>query len=327
MAQRRAQRGKKRRTEQAPDGDAIILNITHWTILRRYWGSILGTLALIALSTGLWLLQPWLLGRAIDGLVADDWRDTAYLGLLQVSVLIIGAARRYYDTRVYTRIYRDIGEETVTASQEAGMPITMVTARANMLREVVRFFEFRVPSTVRAAINLVGSLGLLAILSVPVFFACLIGMGSIVVLSLVFSGRLFRLNSNLNDQMEREVDVFEASAPSETRDHLAALAGWQIKRSDIEALMFALTSIIMLGVLLFSLYTVVSVENAQIGTVFSVFSYVTRFQFAVNNFPAAYQESIRTLEITRRINQIALEPVSGPQTKAALRALPGFLRW
>ena len=157
---------------------SVNLNITHGRIFRRYWGSILVTLGLILASASLWLMQPYLLGLAIDGLTQGAWRGVAYLAGLQVLVLFIGGARRFFDTRVYTRIYRDIGEETVAASQAAGLPLTRMTARANMLREVVRFFEFRVPATLRSFINLVGSLGLLYFLSAPVFLRAWAGRRS-----------------------------------------------------------------------------------------------------------------------------------------------------
>lgn len=282
------------------------LNVTHWRIFLRFWGSIFGTMTLVVVSTLLWLLQPYLLGRAIDGLVADKWIEVAYLGALQVGVLMIGMLRRYYDTRVYTRIYRVIGEEVITASQVYGLELTRLTARANMLREVVRFFEFRVPATIRSAINLVGSLALLALISTPIFYICVAGMGVVVLISLLFSGPIFRLNKSLNDQLEHEVDVFEARSPTRTEEHLAAIAGWQVKRSDVEVGMFGILNLTFTMVLLFSLYFVVSVQNEAIGTVFAVFSYVVRFQTAVNQFPAVYQESLRTLEITRRINQLGV---------------------
>ncbi len=283
---------------------SVNLNITHGRIFRRYWGSILVTLGLILASASLWLMQPYLLGLAIDGLTQGAWRGVAYLAGLQVLVLFIGGARRFFDTRVYTRIYRDIGEETVAASQAAGLPLTRMTARANMLREVVRFFEFRVPATLRSFINLVGSLGLLYFLSAPVFFACLGGAAFIVVTSAIFSGSILRVNAKINDQLEEEVDVFAARSAEGVRQHFASIAGFQVRRSDLQVMMFGLNNIGLMGVLLFSLYQVVSVEQAAIGIVFSVFSYVTRFQNAVESFPATYVELLRTVEITRRINAV-----------------------
>ncbi|MBI1391864.1 MAG: hypothetical protein GC152_03890 [Alphaproteobacteria bacterium] len=290
--------------------------ITHGRIFRRYWLSIIGTLSLIVLSSTLWVFQPYLLGVAIDGLVVDDWRGVAYLAALQVGVLIIGAARRFYDTRVYSRIYREIGAEAVSASQAAGLEITRTAARANMLREVVNFFEYRAPGVARALIDLVGSLSLLALLSWNVFLASLGAMASIVVSSVLFGGVLFRLNRSYNDQLEREIDAYQANSRVQTDAHLDALARLQVQRSDTQVAIFGATSLILMVVVLFALYDTVAVKEAAIGTVFAVVSYVRRFQIATLEFPAAYQQLIRTLEITRRINDAWRAPADSPKKEA-----------
>ena len=284
--------------------------ITHGGIFRRYWRSITGTLALIIGSAGLWVVQPYLLGVAIDDLTNQQWRGMAWLGGLQVAALLVGGAGRFYDTRVYSRIYREIGAEAISASQAAGLDVTRVAARANMLREVVSFFEFRVSGLIRAVIDLVGSLTLLAILSTSVFYASFAAMAAIGAASLLFGGVLFRINRAYNDQLEQEIDVFRARARARTDEHLAALASWQVKRSDVQVAIFGLTSLVLTAVVFFALYDTVAVQGAAIGLVFSIVSYVRRFQIATFQFPAAYQQLIRTLEITRRINEAWRAPAS-----------------
>ena len=280
------------------------LAVTHGNIFRRYWGSILTTLGLILVSSLLWLLQPFLLGVAIDGLIADDWSGVIWLAQLQFGVLAIGMTRRFYDTRVYARIYRDIAEQAVTASQEASLELTRITARAGMLREVVSFFEFSLPSSLRAVINLVGSVALLWFLSKTVLIACAIAIVLMALIGIGFSGRIRSLSRNISDQQEREVDVIAQQSRTETREHFRLLARWQIAFSDTDVIMFGLSNVVLTGVLLFALYQTVSVANAEVGTIFAVFSYVTRFQFAAYNLPYTYQQLLRTLEITERVNRL-----------------------
>lgn len=307
-------------------GDEQGLAVTHGNIFRRYWAPILITLGLIFVSSLLWLFQPFLLGVAIDGLIADDWSGVVWLALLQLGVLMIGMARRFYDTRVYARIYRDIAEEAVTASQEASLELTRITARAGMLREVVSFFEFSLPFSLRALINLVGSVALLWFLSKTVLIACAIAIGLIVLIGWGFSGRIQSLSKRISDQQEREVDVISQDSRDETRDHFRKLARWQIAFSDTDVIMFGLSNVVLTGVLLFALYQTVSVDNAEVGTIFAVFSYVTRFQFAAYNLPYTYQQLLRTLEITKRVNRLddtaegGVEKEKTPPTKAKRRA-------
>lgn len=280
------------------------LAVTHGNIFRRYWVSILITLGLIFVSSLLQLFQPFLLGVAIDRLIADNWSGVAWLALLQVGVLAIGMARLFFDTRVYARIYRNIAEEAVTASQEAALELTRITARAGMLREVVGFFEYTLPSSLRAVINLIGSIALLWFLSKTVLVACAIAIVVMVIIAVGFSGRIRSLSRRTSDQQEREVDVIAQRSRRDTRAHFRQLARWQIATSDTEVIMFGLSNVVLTGVLLFALYQTISVENAEVGTIFAVFSYVTRFQFASYSLPYTYQRLIRTLEITERVNRL-----------------------
>ncbi|MEM6746815.1 MAG: ABC transporter six-transmembrane domain-containing protein [Pseudomonadota bacterium] len=280
------------------------LAITHGNIFRRYWASILITLGLILVSSLLWLLQPFLLGIAIDGLISDDWSGVVWLAALQISVLTIGMARRFFDTRVYARIYRDIAEEAVTASQEADLELTRISARAGMLREVVSFFEYSIPFSLRSVINLFGSLVLLWFLSRTVLIACAIAIVLIGLIGFAFSGLIRSLSKRISDQQEREVDIISQGSRRDTRKHFRALARWQIAFSDTDVVMFGLSNVVLTGVLLFALYQTVSVENAEVGTIFAVFSYVTRFQFAAYVLPDTYRQLLRTLEITERVNRL-----------------------
>ncbi|MEO1658566.1 MAG: ABC transporter six-transmembrane domain-containing protein [Pseudomonadota bacterium] len=286
----------------ANEGPALA--VTHGNIFRRYWAPILTTLGLILFSSVLWLFQPFLLGVAIDGLIADDWSGVVWLALLQVGVLTIGMTRRFYDTRVYARIYRDIAEQAVTASQEASLELTRITARAGMLREVVSFFEFSLPSSLRAVINLVGSVALLWFLSKTVLIACGVAIVLMGIIGFAFSGRIKSLSRRISDQQEREVDVISQGSRDDTREHFRRLARWQIAFSDTDVIMFGLSNVVLTSVLLFALYQTVSVDNAEVGTIFAVFSYVTRFQFAAYNLPYTYQQLVRTLEITERVNRL-----------------------
>lgn len=291
-------------SETEAAADLPQLRITHGTIFRRHWASILLTLCLILISTGVWLMQPFVLGLAINDLTEGSWRGTIFLAALQVTVLLVGGVRRFIDTRVYGRIYREIATETVNASQEAGVELTRIAARASLLREVVQFFEFRIPNTLRSFVNLVGSLALLAVLVLPVFYACLGALAVMVLITLAVQRRLLRLNRGLNDELEMEVDVFGRADSDATAAHFEKVTRFNVARSDVEVVMYGLLSVVLTGTLLFALYWVVSVVQAEIGTVFSVFSYVVRFQMAVNTFPRTYEDMLRTFEITKRVNDL-----------------------
>ena len=292
--------------------------ITHWSLFKRRWGSISATLALVLASTLLWLAQPYILGIAINDLTEGRWLGTALLVGVQLAVIVIGGVRRMLDTRVYGRLYREVSTEVVVTSQRAGLGLTRIAARASMLREVVKFFEHQVPRTIRAFVNLVGSLILLWLLAPPVFFVCLAGGGFVFALTIFVGRRLFRLNAELNDELEREVAVLEGRDAGEVEAHFASVTRHRVAKSDLEVLIYGLSTAALSAALVFGLYWMIAQEGAAVGTVFSVFTYVIRFQMAATTVPATYQETVRTLEITRRINDLG-ERAEAPRAGGPMR--------
>ena len=293
--------------------------ITHWSLFRRRWGSISATLVLVLASTLLWLAQPYVLGIAINDLTEGAWLGTAMLVGVQLAVIVIGGVRRMLDTRVYGRLYREVSTEVVVNSQQAGLGLTRIAARASMLREVVKFFEHQVPRTIRAFVNLAGSLVLLWLLAPPVFFVCLAGGGFVFGLTLLVGRRLFRLNAELNDELEREVAVLEGRDADEVEAHFASVTRHRVAKSDLEVVIYGLSTAALSVALIFGLYWMIAEEGAAIGTVFSVFTYVIRFQMAATTVPATYQETVRTLEITRRINDLGERAETPARAKGPMR--------
>ena len=79
-------------------------------IWKTYRLRITGTLSLLTVERMLGVAVPFVLGVAINDLIAGGFRGVWWLVGLEVGVLIIGTVRRLYDTRVYAGIYTDIAD-------------------------------------------------------------------------------------------------------------------------------------------------------------------------------------------------------------------------
>ena len=183
--------------------------ISHGSIFKRFWPQISGTFALLTVENVLGVAEPLVLGIAINRLVEQDWTGLAWLAALELTFIIVGIVRRMYDTRVYTRIYAKVGSDLVAREQAKGSPITQVNARADLIKEVVDFFEQILPLSLTAGFTLIGSLVMIAFLDFRVFVVATVAT---VLTGLVFriaSKRIHTLNKALNNQYERQIEVFE----------------------------------------------------------------------------------------------------------------------
>ncbi len=276
--------------------------ISHGSIFKRFWPQISGTFALLTVENVLGVAEPLVLGIAINRLVEQDWTGLAWLAALELTFIIVGIVRRMYDTRVYTRIYAKVGSDLVAREQAKGSPITQVNARADLIKEVVDFFEQILPLSLTAGFTLIGSLVMIAFLDFRVFVVATVAT---VLTGLVFwiaSKRIHTLNKALNNQYERQIEVFERMRASSRNRHFRRLAMWQVRLSDLESLNFGLTYLFLIAAMLFGIYDAVTRLDAPIGTVFALMTYLFQFVQSVVALPITYQQGIRTSEITQRVS-------------------------
>lgn len=275
--------------------------ITHRAILRRYRAGIAVTLLLLAAENVLNVLEPYLLGRAIDGLIAGSYSGLfVFLGLAGAA-LAIGIARRMYDTRLYGRIYREAAVETIERENAGNASVAQMSARAGFVQEFTDFFEIYFPAALMSGFTLAGSVVMLGVISFRLLAATLLA-GLLAGLVFYFSRtRIRSLNASLNDEMEKQVDVLTSRDSAQTRRHFSSIVSWRILLSDLEARNFGAVFAYTILLTALAAYILIAVEDATEGEVFAALTYVLQFSQAVIVLPYTYQQFIRTSEISARL--------------------------
>ena len=135
-------------------GTAAVFRAERWRIGLTYGVTLLENL--------FYLLYPWTIGLAIDGLLAGNGlRSLVPLVVIWGLHILVGAARQVYDTWVFARIHAQIATGTIARQRTAGVGTTEIAARSVMSRELVDFFEREVPTIVTAGLGLVGGMAML----------------------------------------------------------------------------------------------------------------------------------------------------------------------
>lgn len=275
-----------------PNGSPTLAGI--WSTYQR---KIVATMSLLTVERLFAVGVPFVLGVAINDLIADSYRGILLLAALELSILAIGTLRRLYDTRVYAGIYTDIADRT---AQRGDLPVTKRAARMQLGRELVDFFEWELPQLAAAVIGVVGALSMLVYLLPP------IGVGSLFValmIGLIFFAsrrRMFGLNRLLNNELERQVTMLESGKEFSRRMHLSRLARWRIHLSDLEARNFA-ASELLLGALLVGSVVVSVKAGVSIGAVLAIITYLIDLYEGLVVLPWTYQQAIRMQEIGGRM--------------------------
>lgn len=275
--------------------------LTHRAIAVRYKSPITVTLILLTLENLIQLFEPLLLGLAIDGLIAGDRKALWIFLAFAVTGLGIGVGRRLFDTRAYSRIYRDMASTMAADANARGADISQITARASFVSEFTDFFEIQAPVALMAMAGLLGSVAMLFVIS-PLLCASALSVALLVGLVFYFSRRKIEyLNIGLNDEMERQVDILSRRDNLMASQHFSALARWRIRLSDLEARNFGATFFLAIILTAVSVFILVVIENKTEGQIFAALTYILHFTEATVMLPYTYQQYIRSKEISGRM--------------------------
>lgn len=282
-------------------------------IAGRYRGKVAVTWSLLLVESLLSLLFPLAIGYTVDTLIAESWSGLLALAALSVAVMIVGAGRRFYDTRAYSVIYRDLGNSLVAREREKDTPTTKVSARVGLLYEVVEFFEDSLPSLIGGVIEFVGVIILIAWIDPHVALASLVASLLVIIVYAVSERRIFAYNKNQNDELEQQVTVLAEKRKRRLDVHFRRIIKWNIKLSDLETLNFSIVWLVMAGLLLVSIVLIVANDAISYGQKITTIMYVFGYIEVVMTFPLYYQQFVRLKEITRRLSGATDETSPAPE--------------
>lgn len=270
------------------------------TIFKQFKFKISFTISLVLLEGYLFVLFPLYIGYAIDGLLNDSFIGLYKLGTLGVGELIVGAARRFYDSRIYAKIYEELGSKVIT--DDTVSTTSILTARVNMFKELVEFFENTFPELFHSVINLMGTIVILYSFSTNIFLGCLLLVALIILVFGVTTKRTILYNHHYNNALEEQVNVIEKREPKRIRLYMKDLMRWNIKLSDLETINFSIVWLSMIGLLIYSIVETVNADGTILyGAVLSVVMYVFQFAESSLGIPEHYQEWLRLNEISSRL--------------------------
>ncbi len=275
------------------------MNFRH--LIKSYRWNFLLMLFFILVDAGLLVLFPLFIGFAIDDAFIGEYGGSFLLGTLGMLTLIIGAGRRFYDSRFYAKIYEQLGVEVGTRTQET---TSTKSAHLGFLTEVVEFFENSMPEIINNAIAMIGTLVIIASMYFELFFGCLFILLVVAVVYGLSEKKTVRFNASYNGELEKQVVVLSENNPIHLRWHIQKLMKWNVKLSDLETINFSVVWIFMMAFLVLSI--IASVGNGMItyGSIFALVLYLFQFIENITVMPLYYQQWLRLKEIIGRLKSV-----------------------
>ena len=271
------------------------------TLIRARRCALALTYGLAIVENACTLAYPALTGFAVDRLVGHAFDGLAMLVAVWLLHLAIAFFRQRFDTRVFMGLYADIAAHIVPQQQALGHGTSTVSARVEMIRDVVGFFEKEVPAMFHNVVAVVGSLTMLFTYSLD---AGIIALAVLLPMGFVngwYWQHALRLNAGINNQIEREVDTIASGRPFRIERHFRLLRRWRVMLSDSEAWTWAATELATIVALVFILIDFTQSQAFTAGAIYAVLAYVYDYLEGLNQVPTLVNNLTRMKDVRRRL--------------------------
>ncbi len=273
------------------------------SLLRAKRIAVAGTYSLTVLENLCTLAYPALTGYAVDGLLKREF--TGLTGLVGVWLihLALSFTRQRVDTRVFMGLYAQIATHIIEVQQEQGHSISTVSARVEMVRDIVSFFEREVPAIFQNVLAIVGSLVMLFVFDVDAGTIAMVVLLPTGLINAWYWRKALRLNQGINNQIEREVDDLKSGTRRRISRHFALLRRWRVKLSDTESWTWASTELATIGALVFILIDFTQSPNFTAGAIYAVLAYVYDYLEGLEHVPTVVNNLARLKDVRARIHE------------------------
>ncbi|MEM1294417.1 MAG: ABC transporter six-transmembrane domain-containing protein, partial [Verrucomicrobiota bacterium] len=163
------------------------------------------------------------------------------------------------------------------------------------------YLENSIPMIFNAVLGLLGTLLIIAFLSLEVFWVCLLATSGIVLIFWLTRNSTFRFNQGYNEELEDRVRVIESEDDPAIATHFRKLMRWNIRLSDLETKNFSLSWALLMGVMVFAIVEPIRSGDVTHGAILALLMYVFNYIESVLDIPLQYQQFVRLEEISARL--------------------------
>lgn len=263
--------------------------------------SISGTYSLTLLENLCMLAYPAITGWAVDGLLKGSYRGLSALIAVWLVHLVTAFVRQRFDTRVFMGLYARLAVLTVAEQKRLGHGTSIVSARVEMMRDMVGFFEADVPAMFSQVVTVVGSLVMLFTYDLEAGFIAMAVLLPMALVNAWYWRRALRLHRGLNDQIEREIEDIEAGRPRRLRRHFGRVRRWHVQLSDSESWTWTVTELATIVALVVLLIDFTRSPAFSAGAIYAVLAYVFDYLEGLDSAPALVNNVARLNDIRARL--------------------------
>jgi ABC-type multidrug transport system fused ATPase/permease subunit len=278
-------------------------------LVRRFKRGIFIALTLVAIENIAWIVEPTLFGNVIDAMIdvagGEPGASTLAPLLFWIAAFLtnsgVGAIRRSVDQRIYLNMFTEIATNVSRIAVEHRLSVSKTAARAQLSREYITFFQYRMPEILEQLIAIGGALIGLAFFDYRLALACSVVILPLILVNRVYNKKVVALQATLHDSFEETFEVFSGRDPERVRSYYTELARPQQKIANWGALSFGLMRAVLLVIFLVVLYIAIDLDDFSTGNIYSIVAYLWTFVTSSEYLPELLESWTSLKDISRRL--------------------------
>ncbi len=283
-----------------------------YKIIEHYRKGVAIIALLILVENLAWILEPRLFGDLIDAFlrksapkVLSDRHAYIFPLIFWITAYLInsgsGTIRRKLEPRIFQKIYVDLVHTISENGIKSGLESSVMAGRAHLSHEYVTFVQYRVPELAEQTIAIIGAVIALSFFDWKISGVCLLISIPLIILSLLYSKNVVKLQTELHDKFEQVYEVFTEKESAKVKNIYQSMAKLQEKIASWGAINFGIMRIVLLLIFLFVLYIAIDLDDFSLGNIYSIVAYLWTFITSVEYIPELMESRASLKDLSLRL--------------------------
>ena len=277
-------------------------------LFKKYKKGIAVAISLVIIENVAWIIEPTVFGQVIDAFIEKSARSELSILtplFIWIGVFLInsgvGAGRRSVDQKIYLNIFTHIATDVARIAKEQGHTVSKTAARAELTREYISFFQYRLPEILEQAIAIGGAIIALMFFDWRIAITCLLIVLPLSLITKLYNKKVIVLQKKLHDSREEALDIFSSTDPERIKQYYANSAKNEQKIANWGAFNFGVMRSFLLVIFLVVLYIAIDIDDFSTGSIYSIVAYLWTFVTSSEYLPELLESWTSLKEISGRL--------------------------
>jgi ABC-type multidrug transport system fused ATPase/permease subunit len=268
-------------------------------------------LSLVVIEYAAWIVEPTLFGNVIDAFIDKAITPTSAIFvvplLLWVGVFLlnsgVGAFRRSFEPRIYMPLFSRMALSVAREGFTKNDSVSKIAGRAELVREYISFFQFRVPEILDQGISIGGAIIALGFYDLRIAIACITIVGPLAVITKRYARKIEEAQRSLHNIHEDTYDVFSTKDIAKIKEYYRDMSHAETRIARWTGRNFGIVRFFLLGIFLVVLYIAIDLDDFTTGSIYSIVAYLWTFVSTTEYMPELLESFTSLKELNRRLRQ------------------------